>query len=95
MWMCGCVLSVGDWRVARLLCRGAAVALLLQSQVTRVDASCREYMATAFLVLTVFATVVDKHGRHSESGLKVTRFPASVLGGMHHADCPHVLCWRR
>merc|ERR1719183_348724 len=31
-----------------------------------------EYMATAFLVLTVFATVVDKHGRHSESGLKVT-----------------------
>jgi hypothetical protein len=28
-------------------------------------------MATAFLVLTVFATVVDKHGRHSESGLKV------------------------
>ena len=32
----------------------------------------REYMATAFLVLTVFATVVDKHGRHSESGLKVS-----------------------
>jgi hypothetical protein len=72
--VCGCVLSVGDWRVARLLCRGAAVTLLRQSQVTRVDSSGREYMATAFLVLTVFATVVDKHGRHSESGLKVTRF---------------------
>ena len=35
----------------------------------------REYMATAFLVLTVFATVVDKHGRHSESGLKVRALP--------------------
>ena len=34
-------------------------------------------MATAFLVLTVFATVVDKHGRHSESGLKV--FPRAVF----------------
>ena len=31
-----------------------------------------EYMATAFLVLTVFATVVDKHGRHADSGVKVT-----------------------
>jgi len=31
-----------------------------------------EYMSTAFLVFTVFATVVDKHGRHAESGLKVT-----------------------
>lgn len=30
-----------------------------------------EYMSTAFLVFTVFATVVDKHGRHAESGLKV------------------------
>ena len=28
-------------------------------------------MATAFLVLTVFATVVDKHGRHADSGVKV------------------------
>lgn len=32
----------------------------------------REYMATAFLVLTVFATVVDKHGRHADSGVKVS-----------------------
>jgi len=31
----------------------------------------REYMSTAFLVFTVFATVVDKHTRHAESGLKV------------------------
>eukprot|EP00277_Geminigera_cryophila_P011262 CAMPEP_0179448076 /NCGR_PEP_ID=MMETSP0799-20121207/31883_1 /TAXON_ID=46947 /ORGANISM="Geminigera cryophila, Strain CCMP2564" /LENGTH=259 /DNA_ID=CAMNT_0021239479 /DNA_START=14 /DNA_END=793 /DNA_ORIENTATION=- len=31
-----------------------------------------EYMSTAFLVFTVFATVVDKHTRHAESGLKVT-----------------------
>ncbi len=32
---------------------------------------CREYMATAFVVLTVFATDVDKQTRHSQSGLKV------------------------
>jgi aquaporin TIP len=31
-----------------------------------------EYMATAFLVLTVFATVVDKQSRHADSGVKVT-----------------------
>jgi len=28
-------------------------------------------MATAFLVLTVFATVVDKQSRHADSGVKV------------------------
>jgi hypothetical protein len=28
---------------------------------------CREYMATAFVVLTVFATDVDKQTRHSQS----------------------------
>jgi hypothetical protein len=32
----------------------------------------REYMATAFLVLTVFATVVDKQSRHADSGVKVS-----------------------
>ena len=37
----------------------------------------REYMATAFLVLTVFATVVDKQSRHADSGVKVSLPPSA------------------